>query len=51
VSLLLFAANCIVLSGRFIDNKTCGKILDAFFNATFEGARHQRRVEKIAISE
>ena len=42
-------ANCIVLPGRFIDNKTCGKILDAFFSATFEGARHQRRVDKIKI--
>ena len=44
-------ANCIVLPGRFIDNKTCGKILDAFFKATFEGARHQRRVEKIPVTE
>ena len=42
-------ANVIVLPGRFIDNKTAGTILDAFFKATFEGARHQRRVEKIAI--
>ena len=42
-------ANCIVLPGRFIDNKTAGKILDAFFSATFEGARHQRRVDKIRI--
>ena len=42
-------ANCIVLPGRFIDNKKAGKILDAFFSATFEGARHQRRVEKIRI--
>ena len=42
-------ANVIVLPGRFVDNKTAGKMLDAFFNATFEGARHQRRVEKIAI--
>ena len=42
-------ANVIVLPGRFVDNTTAGKMLDAFFNATFEGARHQRRVEKIAI--
>ena len=42
-------ANALVLPGRFIDNKTAEKILDAFFKASFEGARHQRRVEKIAI--
>ena len=42
-------ANAIVLPGRFIDNKTAEGILDAFFKATFEGARHERRVEKIAI--
>ncbi|MBQ7421549.1 MAG: ribose 5-phosphate isomerase B [Prevotella sp.] len=42
-------ANVLVLPGRFIDNKTAEKILDAFFKATFEGARHQRRVEKIAL--
>lgn len=42
-------ANVLVLPGRFIDNKTAEKILDAFFNTTFEGGRHQRRVEKIAF--
>ncbi|MBQ6681912.1 MAG: ribose 5-phosphate isomerase B [Prevotella sp.] len=44
-------ANVLVLPGRFIDNKTAGKIMDAFFKATFEGARHQRRVEKIPVTE
>ena len=42
-------ANVIVLPGRFVDNKTAGKILDVFFKSTFEGGRHARRVEKIAI--
>ena len=42
-------ANVIVLPGRFVDNKTAGKILDVFFKNTFEGGRHARRVEKIAI--
>ena len=42
-------ANAIVLPGRFIDNKTAAGILDTFFKASFEGARHERRVEKIAI--
>ncbi len=42
-------ANCIVLPGRFVDNKTAETILDAFFKANFEGGRHERRVNKIAI--
>ena len=37
------------MPARFIDNKTAEKIMDAFFSATFEGARHARRVEKIAV--
>lgn len=44
-------ANAIVLPGRFIDNKTAGEILDTFFKTTFEGGRHQRRVEKIPVKE
>lgn len=42
-------ANIIVLPGRFIDNKTAELILDKFFKTTFEGGRHQRRVEKIPV--
>lgn len=44
-------ANVIVLPGRFVDNKTAAQILDKFFNTTFEGGRHQRRVEKIPFGE
>ena len=44
-------ANVIVLPGRFIDNKTAENILDAFFTATFEGGRHERRVKKIPLKE
>jgi len=44
-------ANVIVLPGRFIDNKTAEKIRDAFFTATFEGGRHERRVKKIPLKE
>ena len=40
-------ANVIVLPGRFVTNNEAEKILDTFFKATFEGGRHQRRVEKI----
>ncbi len=42
-------ANVIVLSGRFIDNKTAEGILDVFFKTPFEGGRHERRVEKIPV--
>ena len=44
-------ANVLVLPGRFIDNKTACSIMDEFFKTTFEGGRHQRRVEKIPVSE
>ena len=43
--------NVIVLPGRFFDNKTSEKILDAFFTATFECGRHERRVKKIPLKE
>ena len=42
-------ANVIVLPGRFVDNKTAGKILDVFFKTTFEGGRHAKKKKKIAI--
>jgi len=44
-------ANVLVLPRRFVDNKTAEKILDEFFKTTFEGGRHQRRVEKIPIKK
>lgn len=40
-------ANVLVMPGRFVENKVAEKIMDAFFKASFEGGRHQRRVEKI----
>lgn len=42
-------ANVLVMPGRFVDNDTAEKILDEFLNTTFEGGRHQRRIEKIDI--
>jgi ribose 5-phosphate isomerase B len=42
-------ANVLVMPGRFIDNKTAGLIMDEYFKTTFEGGRHQKRVEKIPI--
>lgn len=40
-------ANVLSLPGRFIDEPTAQKIVDAFLSAEFEGGRHQRRIEKI----
>lgn len=40
-------ANVISLPGRFIDETTAQKIVDAFISAEFEGGRHQKRIEKI----
>lgn len=42
-------ANVLVMPGRFVDNKTAEKIMDEFFTTTFEGGRHERRVEKIDL--
>lgn len=42
-------ANVLVMPGRFVDNKEAEKIMDEFFKASFEGGRHQRRVEKIDL--
>ncbi len=42
-------ANILSLPARFISLEMAKKIVDAFFAAQFEGGRHQRRVEKIAI--
>ena len=44
-------ANVLVLPGRSLINKTAEKILDAFFKASFEGGRHERRVKKISIQQ
>ena len=42
-------ANVLVMPGRFIDNTTAAQIMDEFFHTSFEGGRHERRVEKIAL--
>lgn len=41
-------ANCLVLSARFISTETALEVVDAFLSTSFEGGRHERRVEKIA---
>ncbi len=42
-------ANVLVMPGRFIDNNTAGQIMDEFFKTTFEGGRHQKRIDKMPV--
>lgn len=42
-------ANVLVMPARFIDSVTALQIVDAFLNTAFEGGRHQRRIDKIAL--
>ena len=42
-------ANVLVMPGRFISTEEADTILTAFFNAAFEGGRHQRRIDKIPL--
>ena len=43
-------SNVLVIPARFISQDTAKAILDKFFSSDFEGGRHQRRIEKIAIN-
>lgn len=42
-------ANILTLPARFIEEKTGLDIVDVFLNTSFEGGRHQKRVEKIPL--
>lgn len=42
-------ANVLVMPGRYIDTTTAREIMDEFFNTSFEGGRHIRRIEKIPV--
>lgn len=42
-------ANILVLPARFISQEKAKTIVDAYLNAEFEGGRHQRRIDKIAL--
>jgi ribose 5-phosphate isomerase B len=44
-------ANVLAMGGRLIDEATAQKVLDTWLSTPFEGGRHQRRVEKIAVIE
>lgn len=42
-------ANFLVLPGRFVSDDEAREIVDAYLNATFEGGRHQKRIDKIPL--
>lgn len=42
-------ANVCSIPARFVTSKEAREIIDAYLNATFEGGRHQKRVDKIAV--
>ncbi len=42
-------ANFLVLPARFIPQDLAVKIMDTYLNSKFEGGRHQRRIDKIAV--
>jgi ribose 5-phosphate isomerase B len=42
-------ANILALPARFIDENTAKAVVKSFLESSFEGGRHQRRVEKIDI--
>ncbi len=44
-------ANVLVMPGRFIDTEIASKILEEFFNTSFEGGRHAKRIAKIPLKQ
>lgn len=42
-------ANALVLGARFIETISAIQIVNAFLSTSFEGGRHQRRIEKIPV--
>jgi len=44
-------ANICALPARFISNLEAEEIVLSFLNSTFEGGRHQRRIDKIPVKE
>lgn len=42
-------ANFLVLPARFVSEDEARAIVDAYLDATFEGGRHQRRIDKIPV--
>lgn len=44
-------ANVLVMPGRFISHEEASAIMDNFLNTSFEGGRHQGRIEKIPVKQ
>ena len=44
-------ANVLVLPSRFISEEQAEQIVDTFLSTKFEGGRHERRVEKIELTD
>ncbi len=42
-------ANICAIPGRFVTNREAIEIMEAFLNTSFEGGRHQRRIDKIPL--
>jgi ribose 5-phosphate isomerase B len=42
-------ANIICLPARFISTPAAEEMVNVFFNTSFEGGRHEKRVEKMAV--
>lgn len=44
-------ANVLSLPGRFLSSEEAERIVEAFLTTTFEGGRHQIRIDKIPLSK
>jgi ribose 5-phosphate isomerase B len=44
-------ANICAIPGRFVTDEEAIAIVDAYLNATFEGGRHQRRIDMMTVSD
>lgn len=42
-------ANILVMPGRFITTDVAEKCMEEFFNTTFDGGRHERRIKKMRV--
>jgi len=44
-------ANVVTLAGRYLEPDQAAEIVDTFLSTTFEGGRHQQRIDKITKIE
>ena len=43
-------ANVLVMPGRFITNEEADAMMDEYFQTSFEGGRHEKRIAKIPLT-